>query len=171
MKSAETWPRCAPDVHPRGHLGDPSGGLLRRYKHKPRYVVLENVVGAPWDKMQSYITGRVPLKTVYAKLGAGKKGGEAAKDEAKEDVELKVEDGALVVVAVPKHVGVRLDAKLLGYVDDDSDDAELSPISAAKVLKKLGIGEKSEGKKKAKVRPPSFHSDGDYGLVYAPHHG
>jgi len=164
------WPRCVPDVHPRGHLGDPSGGLLRRYKHKPRYVVLENVVGAPWDKMQSYITGRVPLKTVYAKLGAGKKGGEAAKDEATEDVELKVEDGALVVVAVPKHVGVRLDAKLLGYVDDDSDDADLRPISAAKVLKKLGIGEKSEGKKKAKVRPSSFHADGDYGLVYAPHH-
>ena len=88
-------------------------------------VLLENVNGAPWEKMAGYITGRVGLKAAFAKFKSAQKGGEKKADDDDEaagakgetlETTLEREGGQLVVVSVAPLHGVRLGAVLRGYL-------------------------------------------------------
>ena len=89
-------------------------------------LLLENVCGAPWEKMASYITGRVQLKAAFAKFKSAQKGGEAKKDEDEDgnakakkgekiETTLEREGERLVVASVAPLHGVRLGAVLRGF--------------------------------------------------------
>jgi hypothetical protein len=118
-------------------------------KFKPKFSVFENVKGAPWVKMQEYITGRVSLSAAYEKTmgGGGNKGtslgaGSSKKKEAGVINELTFvpdSDGKKwVVAAVPKWNGVRKGATL-EHVLRGSNEVRIKCSKSAKkaTLKKL----------------------------------
>jgi site-specific DNA-cytosine methylase len=88
-------------------------------------MLLENVCGAPWEKMASYITGRVQLAATFAKFRSAQKGGETKKDEDEDgnggakgekiETVLEREGSQLVVSSVAPLHGLRLGAVLRSY--------------------------------------------------------
>ena len=114
-------------------------------------VLIENVKGAPWEKMQAYINGTVNLKVALKAFVSSQKGGEktteaekatAAKDKKDavketlfEVTESKVTKGKLelVTVSVARVTGIRLDAVLQGYREQGG--ATLQTVN----IKRLGL--------------------------------
>jgi len=92
----------------------------------PDRACFENVMGAPWPKMQEYIEGMVRLSTVYDQIkgieSAGKK-----KSEAKE-LTFSIADGKYRVEAVPRQVGVKAGAVVAGFIRGDDEDSAVVPI-------------------------------------------
>ena len=125
-------------------------------------LLLENVCGAPWEKMSSYITGRVQLTAAFAQFRSAQKGGETKKgtDEdghadggakgATIHTVLECEGSKLVVASVAPLHGVRLGAVLRAYRQRSSEgDVRLdvqalgleegSSIELKALCKKLGL--------------------------------
>ena len=92
------------------------------FKHKPRFVIFENVKNAPWAKMEEYMTGLVPCATVYEGVRGSKKAISKADSEAREEdgdapkelTLVTTEARVWVVDEVPRSVGVRVGAEFLG---------------------------------------------------------
>jgi hypothetical protein len=121
------------DLEEKGQSGHTFFGAVEfLMKFKPRFAVFENVNGAPWDKMQEYITGLVVLSSIN---DAQKKGSKCVskknKDAATAKPAAKSKDknappsdltltslgnGGYEVEDVPPHVGVAAGAKLLGVL-------------------------------------------------------
>jgi site-specific DNA-cytosine methylase/superfamily II DNA or RNA helicase len=118
------------------------------FKHQPKMTIFENVYTAPWEKMCEYITGVVPLKSALAS-GIGSSG---CKGSVKTNIKTNVDTSAeqqltfeytnkceLVVVAVPKAVGVRLGAKLeaVRLPSRNSSSSRAKPVPVDKPLKNM----------------------------------
>jgi site-specific DNA-cytosine methylase len=89
-------------------------------KNTPVWFILENVQGAPWKKMEEYISGRVPLATINDKSKAIQK--TVQKDlkikELKFELQKNTDNGkdAIVAVEVPMQAGVRCGAIVKGFL-------------------------------------------------------
>lgn len=85
------------------------------FKEQPDFTIFENVIGAPWAKMQEYVTGRVPLATAEA-------ANKAIKSTRKEDLATKAltfeiqDNGDIMASAIPLNVGVRCGAVVEGFL-------------------------------------------------------
>ncbi|KAG7339316.1 SNF2 family helicase [Nitzschia inconspicua] len=100
-------------------------------KEQPDFAIFENVIGAPWEKMQEYVSGRVALKTVNQK----KKAIQATRKEDEQTKELTFElqtNGDIMVTAVPLQVGVRCGAIVAGFLKGSN----LSPATWPKTGKR-----------------------------------
>lgn len=89
---------------------------------QPPFAILENVIGAPWDKMSEYITGRIKLANC-----SSSKAIKDIKDKNK-DLTFRFDSAKkeIVVEYVPAVYGVRAGAVVDGYLKDDSD--EVHPV-------------------------------------------
>jgi len=85
------------------------------FKEKPKYAIFENVIGAPWEKMSEYITGRVKLSSCDSNksISKGTKGKEG-------ELEFLFENNKIVVHKVPSVFGVRCGAVVDGYCKGSS---------------------------------------------------
>jgi len=98
-------------------------------QQRPPMAIFENVDGAPWAKMQEYITGRIELRNRNTTKAI-----KDAKKKADADNNLKFsinEKGQYVAEEIPRQVGMRAGSIVQGFVKgrhDDSDDAELIPL-------------------------------------------
>lgn len=111
-------------------------------------MLLENVCGAPWEKMSGYITGRVQLSETFSNFRSAQKGGEVKKQEGEgsappakgEKIEtvLEREGEKLVVVSVAPLHGLRLGAILRAYRKRGST-ADV-PVDVGKLGIKTGMG-------------------------------
>jgi hypothetical protein len=84
-------------------------------RQQPSMAIFENVDGAPWEKMQEYITGYCKLAqrndTKAIVIGSSKKSNNA-------DTELKfsVQNDTYVAEAVPRQVGIQAGASVQGFI-------------------------------------------------------
>jgi len=84
------------------------------FQEKPAYAIFENVIGAPWAKMQEYITGRVKLSDCDTNKAIKDI---ASKDKGKDLEFIWEEKGKKIVVdRVPPVYGVRAGAVVAGYL-------------------------------------------------------
>jgi site-specific DNA-cytosine methylase len=86
------------------------------FQQKPPFALLENVMGAPWEKMQEYITGRVKLSS----CGVGKAIKKDGKIKAKE-LDFAFDSGRIVVECVPAVYGVQCGIAVKGFFKGGSD--------------------------------------------------
>ncbi|KAL3904761.1 MAG: hypothetical protein SGARI_004775, partial [Bacillariaceae sp.] len=106
------------DIEDKGCSGETFLAAVEHlYKQQTDYCVFENVIGAPWEKMQEYITGRVALKTVYST----KKAIQSFTGESKNTklVFERDDDENIVAIEIPHQVGVRGGAIVKGFYDGD----------------------------------------------------
>ena len=97
------------------------------FKEQPDFCIFENVVLAPWAKMQEYITGRVNLATVYDTSKQIKS--MAAKDtKVKELTFERRDDGAICAIEIPLQVGVRCGATVGHFIKVNSDSTKRLPV-------------------------------------------
>jgi hypothetical protein len=82
------------------------------FQEKPQYAILENVTGAPWEKMAEYITGRVVLKHCD-----NSKAIKEIQKNKKQDLEFIYDETnkKIVVHQVPAVYGVRCKSTMQGY--------------------------------------------------------
>ncbi len=133
-------------------------------KFKPPMAIFENVDGAPWAKMQEYITGRIELaernntKAIKdAKKKAGKHGGEVppkntrlkshafrfntTTDADKELIFSVNEKGQYVAEEIPRQVGIRAGAIVEGFVRSGDDATNVRPLQSTDTKKRITLGE------------------------------
>jgi site-specific DNA-cytosine methylase len=103
------------DIEDKGCSGETFLAAVEHlYKYLPDFCIFENVIGAPWEKMQEYVTGRVALATVYE----NKKSIQTFTAEEKKIRHLMFKrdgDGNIMTTAVPPQVGVRCGAIVKGF--------------------------------------------------------
>eukprot|EP00977_Amphora_coffeiformis_P008978 scaffold2033_cov164-Amphora_coffeaeformis.AAC.17 len=108
--------------------------------YQPQVAIFENVDGAPWDKMQEYITGRIFLGNRN-----DTKAIKDAKKKADADKELTFsvnEDGRYVAESIPRQVGIRAGSIVKGIVRDGEDASNVEPlISKDKTNRIINLGE------------------------------
>ena len=92
------------------------------FKEQPHFAIFENVIGAPWEKMKEYITGRVKLSNCDDKKAVKMD----AKDKKKDLIFCLDEDNNIVVDQVPSVYGVRCRSKVKGFLSPSS--SKLRPI-------------------------------------------
>ena len=83
------------------------------FQKQPDFCIFENVIGAPWAKMQEYVTGRVKLSTVYDKEKAIQK--TSAKDTQIKELKFELDGEDIVATAIPMQVGIRCGSKVKGF--------------------------------------------------------
>ena len=126
-------------------------------------LLLENVQGAPWKKMASYITGRVGLKEAMANFASAQKGGGSAKEKDDQTrTVLKLTKGRIVVEEVETKVGLRLGAVLRAYWTKGTGEVLLQ----AKALRELDLKEGQQIDLKALVRRLGLSFEGDDELIF-----
>ena len=129
------------DIEDKGTSGETFLAAVEFLEQKqPRVAIFENVDGAPWSKMQEYITGRVDLKNRNIT--------KAIKDASKKadaDNELKFSvnsEGRYVAEVVPRQVGIRAGSVVLGFVREDHDPNDIEELrSDDKVKGMLSLGQ------------------------------
>ena len=85
-------------------------------KEKPKYCMFENVIGAPWEKMKEYITGRIKLSN----CSSSKAINNIKAAEKRMDLTFALTGGRIVVDHVPGIYGVRCGSVVKGFVKGDS---------------------------------------------------
>eukprot|EP00501_MAST-03F_sp_TOSAG23-6_P000813 GSMAST32.ASY1.ANO1.843.1 assembled CDS len=83
------------------------------FSQAQNWIIFENVDGAPWEQMEQYITGRLPLWSLYDKAKSGKKCGdlESTQNKSKENSQIMFtlsQDGRWETTHVPPKNGCRL---------------------------------------------------------------
>jgi hypothetical protein len=123
-------------------------------RQQPSMAIFENVDGAPWEKMQEYITGYCKLAqrndTKAIVIGSSKKSNNA-------DTELKfsVQNDTYVAEAVPRQVGIQAGATVQGFIrgidtthpiitiqpnqKDDQKEANGTLLTLGQLAKRHGI--------------------------------
>lgn len=101
------------------------------FQEKPQYAILENVTGAPWEKMAEYITGRVVLKHCD-----NSKAIKEIQKNKKQDLEFTYDEtnDKIVVHQVPAVYGVRCKSTIQGYQTPGS--TSIKPVLWPKSKKK-----------------------------------
>ena len=106
------------DIEDKGCSGETFIAAIELlFKEKPRYAIFENVIGAPWEKMSEYITGRIKLSSSSSS--------KAIKDiktaEKSKDLTFVLEDGNIIVDYVPGYFGVRCGSIVKGFVKGNTN--------------------------------------------------
>jgi len=105
------------DIEQKGCSGETFLGAVEfLFKEKPKFVIFENVIGAPWEKMKEYITGRITLSN----CSSSKAINNIKTAEKKMDLTFAFVDGKIVVDHVPGIYGVRCGSVVKGFVKGDS---------------------------------------------------
>lgn len=144
-------------------------------------LLLENVQGAPWDKMAAYITGRVGLVSAMKGIASSQKAG--GKQEAGDDdadgkdgsinrtiltVEKDKKRTRLFVTQVAKTVGLKLGVACIAYSSRASGEKKLDlerlglkpggTIELKALASKLGLSDKTEGDELIFEMPAQYHA-------------
>ena len=85
-------------------------------KETPEFAIFENVIGAPWEKMKEYITGRIKLDNA----SNAKQIGEVKAAEKKMDLTFVLENREIIVDHVPGVFGVRCGSVVDGFMKGNS---------------------------------------------------
>uniref|UniRef100_A0A7S4I449 Helicase ATP-binding domain-containing protein n=1 Tax=Odontella aurita TaxID=265563 RepID=A0A7S4I449_9STRA len=108
------------DIEDKGTSGETFLAAVEFLEQKkPPVAIFENVDGAPWSKMEEYITGRVELceRNNAKSIKAGKK------PDADKDLKFSVnKDGRYVAEEVPRQVGIRAGSVVEGFVRGSGGD-------------------------------------------------
>ncbi|KAL3944975.1 MAG: hypothetical protein SGBAC_000951 [Bacillariaceae sp.] len=106
-------------------------------QQQPRVAIFENVDGAPWSKMQEYITGRVALEhRNVTKNIVGVSG-----DADKKLVFSVNKDGRYVAEEIPRQVGIRAGAIVKGFVKQGNHPNNIVPLGASPTTKTVKLGD------------------------------
>ena len=116
------------DIEDKGTSGETFLAAVEFLDQKqPPVAIFENVDGAPWEKMQEYIRGRINLSM--------RNDTKAIKDprkkaDADKDLKFSVNDeGRYVAEAVPRQVGIRAGDVVQGFVKSGRDANDVTPVS------------------------------------------
>ena len=93
------------------------------FKEQPHFAIFENVIGAPWGKMQEYITGRVKLSECDNKKAVKVD----TKDKKKDLIFCLDKDKNIIVDQVPSVYGVRCQCEVEGFLTE-SEPHDVKPI-------------------------------------------
>mmetsp|Transcript_18227 Transcript_18227/g.26821 ORF Transcript_18227/g.26821 Transcript_18227/m.26821 type:complete len:2370 (-) Transcript_18227:73-7182(-) len=105
------------DIEDKGQSGETFLAAVEFLEVKqPAVAMFENVNGAPWAKMQEYITGRLDLSERN-----NTKAIKSSKDKADADNDLKFsidDEGRYVAEEIPRQVGIRAGSIVEGFVKE-----------------------------------------------------
>lgn len=107
--------------------------------HQPPFAIFENVMGAPWEKMQNYITGHLPLNMRNDQKNITTKKSNARKNNADDDLIFTVnEDGRYEAFKIPPQVGLKAGAIVKGILgDSETMTADKKDIGKEFTLRQL----------------------------------
>merc|ERR1712194_421114 len=97
---------------------------------KPGLAIFENVIAAPWGKMQEYITGRVKLSESDSKKAIKEI------DHKKKELVFLYEHNDIIVDDVPSVYGIRCGAVVSGFLRPGSNALQLIEWPAGSSKKK-----------------------------------
>lgn len=112
------------DIEDKGQSGETFLAAVEYLElYAPPFAIFENVDGAPWVKMQEYITGRVDLAHRNGNKAITVKGTKKSKKNADHDLIFKVNsDRRYEVIQVPPQMGVRAGSLVEGVSGHDKDN-------------------------------------------------
>jgi hypothetical protein len=145
------------DIEDKGQSGETFLAAIEYLEQeKPKVAIFENVLNAPWTKMQEYIEGRLNLRLRNETKNITGKG----RANADKDLKFTVNDDCRYVVEeVPKQIGARAGCVVEGFVKYGDDPSNVQPLRASKsdkgktvsleqLAKEHGITLHGNGKKK-----------------------
>ncbi|CAJ1936311.1 unnamed protein product [Cylindrotheca closterium] len=126
------------DIEDKGTSGQTFLSAVEFLEQKqPRVAIFENVDGAPWSKMQEYITGRVSLED----RNVSKNIVGASGDADKKLIFSVNDDGMYVAEEIPRQVGIRAGAIVRGFVKQGNHPNDIVPLRTSTTTKKITLGE------------------------------
>lgn len=118
---------CRKDIEDKGTSGETFLAAVEFLDlYQPPFAIFENVDGAPWLKMQEYITGRIFLgnRNSNKAISSSKR-----KDNADEDLVFRVNgQGRYEALQVPPQVGMKAGDVVQGFVRDGSKSSNVTRL-------------------------------------------